>query len=176
MNIPSGLTPEQTRRFLQRQVFTGRYMILGTVILTVVNLICLLVNSDFYISYCVAIGYYATRMGKFADNGFLSVMGLNGSYTRMGLLLAFVILAELLALWVLAKQNIKWVKVAMGVLIVDTVALAVFSMIFFRDGILAVVWDLVIHLAVLWEMGKSVSAQKMLQDLPEPSADQSTGC
>ncbi len=167
MNIPSGLTLEQTRKFLQRQVSTGRYMILGTVIITVVNLISLLLNSDLYISYSLDLGYYAAWLGKYADNGFLSDMGVNGHYTRLGLLVAFVLLAALLALWVLAKQSMKWIKVAMGLLIVDAVALAVFASIYFQAGILAVLWDLVIHIAVIWEMGRAISSEKMLQELPE---------
>ncbi len=171
MNIPLGLSGEQTRNYLQRQINMGRYMIIGTVLITVVNLIFLLLNMDFVISYSAALAYYAAVLGKLMDNSYISVLGPNGLYTRTGLVIAVVVLAVLLVLWLLAKKDIKWIKAAMALLVVDTLALLAFAVLFYEEGILAVLWELVIHIAVLWEMGKALSARKQLQDLPAPAQE-----
>ena len=42
----------------QQQVKIARYMILGTVIATVVNLVLLFAQADLYIPYCAATAYY----------------------------------------------------------------------------------------------------------------------
>ncbi len=167
MNIPVGLTPEQTRQYLQRQANMGRYMILGTAIITAVNLVFLLLNSEFYITYSAATGFYAAWLGKLMDNQYLSVLGPNGVYTCTGLVIAALVLGALLVLWWLARQNTKWMKVSMGLLIADTAVLVLFSLGVLQEGILGVLWDLVIHIAVIVEIGKGISARQMLQQLPQ---------
>ncbi len=166
MNIPMGLSRQQTREYLQRQASMGRYMILGTVIVTVVNIVFLLLNGEFYITYSAALGYYLPWLGKLMDNHYLSILGPNGIYTRTGLVMGAVVLAVLLVLWWLAKADTKWLKAAIGLLVLDTAALVLLAATLFADGILSVIWDLVIHVAVIWEMGKAVSARSMLQQLP----------
>ena len=52
-----------------RQVNMARYMLLGTVIITVVNLILLLTNADFYIVYYAAVPYYLGWFGWLLDGG-----------------------------------------------------------------------------------------------------------
>ncbi len=164
MNIPSHLSPSEVRTYLQRQVNMGRYMILGTVIITVVNILLLLCNADFYITYSVAISYYLVALGKGFDSPTLAV---NGTYTMTGLAMAMVILAVYLVFWFLAKKNILWIKVSMGLLIADAVILVLF--VAGASGDLAdCLWELVIHVAVLWEMGKAVSAQKQLDHMYVP--------
>ncbi len=162
MNIPVGMNYQQTRQYLQRQIQMGRYMILGTVIITVVNLVFLLLNFDFYVSYCAAAAYYVTCLGKLMDNSWFSVLGPNGVYTHTGLAMAVAILGLLMAMWVLAKKDRRWILAAMAMLTADMAVLVLVAVSFLQGGILGVVWELVIHIAVIWEMGKSVSAQKML--------------
>ena len=45
----------QQRGFLQRQVNMARYMLLGTVIITVINLALLLAQADVYIVYSASV-------------------------------------------------------------------------------------------------------------------------
>lgn len=167
MNVPVGLTPEQTRQYLQRQANMGRYMILGTVIITAVNLVFLLLNSEFYITYSAATGFYAVWLGKLMDNQYLSVLGPNGVYTCTGLVLAALVLGVLLLLWWLAKKDSKWMKAAMGLLIADTAVLLLFCLGVLQGGIVDVLWDLVIHIAVIVELGKGISARQQLRQLPK---------
>ncbi len=161
MNIPSHLSPEESRRFLLRQLATGRYMILGTVIITVVDLILLLTGADFYIFYSAAVAYYAVVLGLSFDAGII------GTFTLTALLLAIVILAVYLLLWQLVKKNILWLKVSIGLLALDTLLLAGLYL-YLGSDIADCLWELVIHGAVLWEMGKAVSASGQLAAMPAP--------
>ncbi len=168
MNIPSHLSPSEVRNFLQRQINMGRYMILGTVIITAVNLLLLLCNADFYITYSVAAAYYLVVLGKGFDSPTFSV---NGTYTMTGLAMAVAVLAIYLVFWFLAKKNILWIKVSMGLLIADAVILVLF-VVGAQGNLADCLWELVIHAAVLWEMGKAVSARKQLDAMYVPEAPQ----
>ncbi len=166
MNVPAGLTPEQTRTFLQRQMNTGRYMILGTVIITVVNILMLLIRSDFYITYYSALAYCPVWLGMAMDNDFSQVWNQVGAFTWTGLLLAVLVLTALFVLWLLAKKDVRCFRVALVLLSVDFAARIAF-IIFFGGNFAEHLWEIVIHGAVLWEMGRALSARKQLRKLPE---------
>ncbi len=159
MNIPAHLTADEARAFLLRQIATGRYMILGTVIITLVNLIFLLMGADFYIMYSSAAAYYPVQLGLLFDGWVI------GSYTLTALVLAAVILATYLMLWHLAKKNLLWLKVSIGLLVLDTVIL-VGRYLLLSEDVANCLWELVIHAAVIWEMGKALSARKQLDTIP----------
>ncbi len=173
MTIPSGLTPAQTRSFLQRQVATGRYLILGTVIITVVDLVLLLTGADFYITYSLASAYYLVWLGKGFDNAFGYSWDVNGIYTRTGLLMAFILLTAFLVLWWLAKEDEKWIKISMIALAVDAVLLLLFAFVLLSSP-LDCLFELVIHGAVIWEMSKALSSVKLLAQLPQEEAEEVT--
>ncbi len=164
MTIPSGLSETESRRFLRRQIYTGRYMILGTALITVLNILFLLWNVDFYITYSLALSYYAVWLGKGADNHFSYVWTENGTYTMTGLLIAAVFLLGLLALWHLAKQKALWMKVAVGLLAADLGVLLVLAVLLKWD-LMNVLWELVIHGAVIWEMVKALQASRQLKQM-----------
>ncbi len=162
MNIPNHLNREETRLYLLRQTAMGRYMILGSVIITVVNLVLLLTHADFYITYSIAAAYYAVWLGKGFDD---PAFGQISTYTVTALIIAIVILAIYLLLWQLAKKDLRWLKTAILLLAVDTAGLVVFALVFnWHWG--EYIWEVVIHGAVLWEMKKAVDAYKQLDDLP----------
>ncbi len=161
MNIPQGLSSSETKNYLQRQVNMGRYMVLGTVIITAVDILLLLFNADFYISYSFAAAYYLVWLGKGFDNGFALDMSATGIYTRTGLVMALVLLAALALLWYLSRREDKWLKISMAVLAVDAVALLIFAFLLLEEP-LSCLWELVIHIAVIWEINKALSAGKQL--------------
>lgn len=164
MNIPSSIPKSEIPKFLQRQVNMGRYMIIGTVIITVVNYILLLTHANFYITYSAAVPYYLLWFGIAMDNNFAPVWDAVGTYALTGLVIGMVILAGYMLLWWFAKNDIRWIKVAMVLLIVDTVALLLFSFGVLKDPATCV-WELVIHVAVIWEMKKGISAHTQLQTM-----------
>ncbi len=164
MNIPEHYSTEEAEALLRRQMAMGRYLILGTVLITVVDLICLLCGSNFYISYSMAAAYYPVFYGMAFDNGFVLPGTQVGIFARTGLLIGFLVLAVLVVLWVLAKKKDLYLKIAMVLIGLDAlIPIAIWAMGSWESS--PVLWELVIHAAVLWEMGRAVSAQKQLQAL-----------
>ena len=139
----------------QRQVKMARYMLLGTVIITVINLALMMANSDIYIVYCAAVPYYLGWFGWLLDGGTV------GQMTVIGLVLAGIVLAVYLLVWFLAEDRPLWLKIGLGLLIADTVALLGLAL-WLSDHIMSFFWELALHGAVLYEMILGVSAQKKL--------------
>ena len=150
----------QQRGFLQRQVNMARYMLLGTVIITVVNLALLLAQADVYIVYSASVPYYLGWFGWVMD-GYVV-----GQMTRMGMLLAATVLAVYLLVWFLAGGRPVWLKVGLGLLIADTALLL--ALVLWMDGsILAFFWEFALHGAVIYELVMGISAQKKLDAMAQ---------
>ena len=139
----------------QRQVKMARYMLLGTVIITVINLALMMANSDIYIVYCAAVPYYLGWFGWLLDGATV------GHMTVIGLVLAGIVLAVYLLVWFLAEDRPLWLKIGLGLLIADTLAMLGLAF-FLSDNIMDFFWELALHGAVLYEMILGVSAQKKL--------------
>lgn len=142
--------------FWNRQIRLAQYMLLGTVIVTVLNVAFLLGNADLYISYSAALPYYLVWLGKMFDNG-LYLGAANGEFTATGLLMAGVLLALWLVLWWLARGSRKWLKVGIIAVGVDLVILLAVSIVLFSDP-LSCLWEAIIHIAVIWEMSQGLKA------------------
>lgn len=140
----------------KRQIKLARYMLLGTVIITVVNVAFLLGNLDTYISYSAALPYYLVWLGKIFDNGWY-LGSANGEYTATGLVMAGVLLAVLLVLWWLARGSRRWLKVGLWAIVMDLAVLVVLAFVVFADP-LSCFWEAVIHVAVIWEMRQGLKA------------------
>ena len=150
----------QQRGFLQRQVNMARYMLLGTVIITVVNLALLLAQADVYIVYSASVPYYLGWFGWVMD-GYVV-----GQMTRMGMLLAATVLAVYLLVWFLAGGRPVWLKVGLGLLIADTALLL--ALVLWMDGsIFAFFWEFALHGAVIYELVMGISAHKKLDAMAQ---------
>lgn len=145
-----------------RQIKLAQYMLLGTVIVTVLNVAFLLGNVDLYISYSAALPYYLVWVGKMFDNG-LYLGAANGEFTATGLLMAGAVLAVWLVLWWLALRSRKWLKVGMTAVAVDLGILVVLSIVLFSDP-LSCLWEAIIHIAVIWEMAQGLKAWKQKEE------------
>ena len=145
---------------LQQQVSIARYMLLGTVIATVVNLVLLLAGSDFYIVYSSAAAYYLGWFGWLFDGNTV------GSLTVIGFGLAAVVLAVFLLTWFLASKNKLWLTVGLGLIIADTLILIIL-IILFESEWMAFFWELALHGAVIYEMFQGISACKKLEALSQ---------
>lgn len=148
--------------FWNRQIRLAQYMLLGTVIVTVLNAAFLLGNADLYISYSAALPYYLVWLGKMFDNG-LYLGAANGEFTATGLLMAGVLLGVWLVLWWLARFSRKWLKVGMIAVAVDLVILVVISIVLFSDP-LSCLWEAIIHIAVIWEMSQGLKAWRQKEE------------
>lgn len=144
--------------FWNRQIKLARYMLLGTVIVTVLNILFLLTNADMYISYSAALPYYLVWLGKIFDNG-LYLGAANGEFTATGLVMAAVLLTAWMGLWWMARSSRKWLKAGLVFVAVDLGILAVLALVLFSDP-LSCLWEAVIHIAVIWEMAQGLKAWK----------------
>ena len=104
--------------FWNRQIKLARYMLLATLIVTVLNIVFLLGNIDFYITYCAALPYYLVWFGKLFDNG-LYLGTVNGEFTATGLVMAGIVLAAWLVVWWLSFGSRTWLKVGMVMVVAD---------------------------------------------------------
>lgn len=145
-----------------RQIKLARYMLLGTVIVTVLNVAFLLGNVDMYISYCAALPYYLVWLGKMFDNG-LYLGAANGEFTATGLLLAGVLLAAWIVLWWMSAGKRMWLKVGMFAVVADLVALLALATVLFGD-VIGFLWEIVLHIAVIWEMYQGLKAWKQKEN------------
>lgn len=155
---------------LQRQIKLSRYMLLGTVIITVVNMAFLLGNVDMFISYCAAVPYYLLMLGKLFDNGYL-LGTLNGEFTATGMVMAGVILAVYLLVWWLARDSRKWLQVGLWLIVADLAVLVVMGFVLFTSP-LECLWEAVFHVAVIYEMAQGLRAQKKLEAAMAKAAEE----
>lgn len=143
---------------LLRQQQLGHYMLLATVIATVVNIALLLGNATFYIPYSAALPYYLTVLGFYFDGNTLS------TYTATGMVMAFVALAVWLLVWYLARGSRRWLRVGMILVILDTVMLALFAFGFLADPA-GCLLEGVIHIVAIYEISRGLSAYKQMDQL-----------
>lgn len=147
--------------FWERQLKLARYMLLGTVIITVVNLAFLLGNVDMFISYCAAVPYYLVMLGKLFDNGYMPG-DTNGEFTATGLVMGGVILGLFLVVWWFARDSRKWLQISLWLIVADLAALVVMGFILFSSP-LQCFWEVVFHLAVIYEIAQGLRAQKKME-------------
>lgn len=159
MNYDQKLQLEQ----LKKQKNIAHYMLLATVIATVVNVALLLSNGGFHIPYSAALPYYLTLLGFFFDGYRL------GTYTATGMVMAFVCLAVWLLVWWMARGRRSWLLAGMVLVIVDTVALAAYAFSFLTDPS-ACLLEALVHIAVIYEISRGLTAYKQEARLLEQIA------
>lgn len=139
----------------RQQWAIGRYLLLGTVIATAVNILLMLVNAGFYIPFCGSIPYYLTFFGYYFDHNQL------GIYTLTGLLMALPFLAAFLLMWFRAKHSVGWMIAGMVLLIVDTVALALIALVL-SGSPGSFLMEVLFHIVVLYELFVGIRARRRM--------------
>lgn len=148
----------EERRSLLRQRGIARYMLLGTVIATAVDILLLFAQADVFIPYCAAAPYYAVYLGYYFDRYALS------TYTATAMVMAFVCLGVYLLLWWRAKKHDRALRWGMILLIVDTVVLLLFA-ILMLDNPGSCVFEVILHVAVIYEISVGLKSGKRLKQL-----------
>lgn len=147
---------------LQKQCKAAHYMLLATVIATVVNILLLFSQIGLHIPYDASLAYYLTLLGYFFDGYAL------GTYTATGMVMAFGVLAAWLVVWYMARTHRAWLIVGLVLVGLDALFLILFSLLFLQQGSGNLV-PLLIHGAVIFEICVGIGAHKkldQLQDLP----------
>ena len=152
------------RAHLQQQIHVGRRTLIGMIVMTVVNLGFLLGDGDTYLLFSASVPYYLTWFGKAMDNGLgSSLWQENGVYTMTGLVVSLIMLAVYLLPWFLSKKKGSWLWMAFALFCLDLLALLGVALLV---GLGAVVADLLIHIVLLYQIGKGAASYKKLKNLP----------
>ena len=143
----------------------ARYILLGTVIATAVDLLLLFSQADFYIPYCAFFPYFLTSLGLIFDGLQIS------TFTYTGTFLAFLCLAGYLLVWWFAKRRNGWLLTGMILVILDTVVLLLAAFLFFGNPG-EFLLDILLHLAVIYELAVGLRAGiqlKRAEQAPPPA-------
>ena len=157
---------KNSREYLLRQVANGRYSLLLIVILTVVNLVMTILDTNTYFLFSASVPYYLVFMGMGIENGFVDgAWDIKGSLTYTGLVIAVVIVAVYLLCWLLSKKRAGWLTVALVMFIIDTVALVVIAFALYDSPVTKLV-DLLLHVWAVVELVQAVRGNRKLKELP----------
>lgn len=153
---------KNSREYLLRQVANGRYSLLLIVILTVVNLIMTILDTNTYFLFSASVPYYLVFVGMGIENGFVDgAWNVKGTLTYTGL----VIVAVYLLCWLLSKERAGWLTAALVLFIVDTVALVVITFALY-DSPMGKLVDFLLHIWAIVELIQAVRGSKKLRALP----------
>ena len=153
---------KNSREYLLRQVANGRYSLLLIVILTVVNLIMTILDTNTYFLFSASVPYYLVFVGMGIENGFVDgAWNVKGTLTYTGL----VIVAVYLLCWLLSKKRAGWLTAALVLFIVDTVALVVITFALY-DSPMGKLVDFLLHIWAIVELIQAVRGSKKLRALP----------
>lgn len=147
---------KNSREYLLRQVANGRYSLLLIVILTVVNLIMTILDTNTYFLFSASVPYYLVFVGMGIENGFVDgAWNVKGTLTYTGLVIALVIVAVYLLCWLLSKERTGWLTAA---LVVITFAL--------YDSPMGKLVDFLLHIWAIVELVLAVRGSRKLKELP----------
>ena len=95
----------------------ARYNLMFIILLTVINIACIIGKGDAVIPFSCSIATYAVAFG------------ISNSIIPLGLIISALILIPFLICYFLSKNNVLFIVAPIGLLTVDTVALLVISAI-----------------------------------------------
>lgn len=131
-------------------IATARGALLGTIILSTINLLMLALDTGRYFLFSISVPYYLTWFGKILDNGTSDGSGsLVGTYTIMAIVIGLLILTVYLITWLLSKKHRVWLTVATALFVVDTVALIVFAFTMLTNP-MSCLLDFLLHAVILF--------------------------
>lgn len=157
---------KNSREYLLRQVANGRYSLLLIVILTVVNLIMTILDTNTYFLFSASVPYYLVFVGMGIENGFVDgAWNVKGTLTYTGLVIALVIVAVYLLCWLLSKKRAGWLTAALVLFIIDTVALVVITFALY-DSPMGKLVDFLLHIWAIVELVLAVRGSRKLKELP----------
>ena len=157
---------KNSREYLLRQVANGRYSLILIVILTVVNLVMAILDTNTYFLFSASVPYYLVFLGMAIENGFVDgAWNVKGSLTYTGLVIAVVIVAVYLLCWLMSKKRSGWLTAALVLFIIDTVALVGIAFALYESPTTKLV-DFLLHIWAIVELVQAVRGSKKLLELP----------
>ena len=148
----------QLRKKLRQQVQWGRMGLLVILAVTLLNQILLLCKVNYHFHFSAALPYYLNWLAR--------QMG-QGGFKAMATILTILIYACYIACWLLSAQRREWMMAALGLYIVDTVLLIIFSLTLLSNPASCLL-EILTHGAALALLGWAFRASNQLSRMPRP--------
>lgn len=153
--------PPPNPKLVQARLTGGRSVLLVAPLLTVLNTVLLLLAADLQFPFSVAAPYYLVAFAMGVNGG--SAAGL---YPLAALAFTGVVVTVYLLCWHFSKTRRGWLTAGIALFSVDTLLLAVLSvMLMGTKG--ANVVDLCVHIWMMFILATARKAEKQAVDLPE---------
>ena len=166
---------EEMKRVLTIKYRSARLNLILAVALTLVNIIMIFAGSHTYLAFSLAIPMYLVTEGagmcgflpeEYYDPDFIYI--LKEPYVFVILcIVAVAILGACVALWWFSKNNVLFLKISLGVIAVDTVAM--FGIFGITSSIII---DVIFHAWLIYYVVSGINADKKLKDIEKTAANQ----
>ncbi|MBO5870927.1 MAG: hypothetical protein J6Q89_09280 [Clostridia bacterium] len=130
----------------------ARFNLLFYIVLTIINIIFLLTQGNAIIPFSCSIATYATAFG------------ILNSVVWLGLTISALILLTFATCYVKSKNNVLFLVAPIGIIIVDTLALIIISIITNAIASGNFLFDFIFHVVSIFYLIKAIKAYKMLGD------------
>ncbi len=137
---------------LKITISKARYNLMFIILLTVVNILCIIFKGESLIPFSCSIATFGVAFG------------IENSLLPLGLIISILILIPLLVCYFLSNKNVLFIVAPVGILVVDTLALIVISI---ASGAIASAnffIDLIFHIISIFYLIKAIKAHKLLGD------------
>ena len=143
MAVNKQTVDKNSREYLTQKRNSGRSTLLTILIFTVINIVMLVVQADYYFLFSASVPYYLTLFGMIFDEFVV------GTYTTSALVIAAVILGLFLLCWIFSKKRRGWLIAALVMFIIDTVLVIVDAIGFMEISYLM---DIAFHIWLIVEL------------------------
>ena len=167
------LDPRMERQALKNKYNSARVNLLMAVGFTVVNVLLLAFGGGSYFLFSMTVPYVISMFGLlfcgmmpdelYKEIGLEGMMFLDEGFFYITLAISVLILALYVVCWFFSKKKSVWLKIALGLFIVDTVA-----MILYYGIAVDAIMDILFHGYVIWILVSGILAEKKLRNMPEP--------
>ena len=138
--------------YLTKKISAGRYSLQLIILLTVVNTVFLLADSDHYFVFSASIPYFLTALGMGMDE---ALSGGIGTFTIIAVVIGIIVMGIYVLCWALGEKKPGWLTAALVLFSLDTVGLLVITFTLLEDPILNLV-DIIFHALAVYELVMAV--------------------
>jgi len=142
---------------LKIAISKARYNLMFIILLTVINILCIIFKGEALIPFSCSIATFGVAFG------------IENSLLPLGLTISVLILLPLLVCYFLSNKNVLFIVAPVGILVVDTLALIVISVISGAIASANFFIDLIFHVISIFYLIKAIKAHKLLGDFEKVS-------
>ncbi len=163
------IVDKTTPEYQLQQIAGARSTLLLALVLTLVNIVMILVNSNTMFLFSIFVPYVGVVFGRTYD------AGLFGTNTITALVIAAVIVGVFFVCWLLSKKNHRLLTLAAILFALDTAALLFFMFTISNDPA-GQIMDIVLHAVVLVQLIQGVIASGKLKKLAQENDEAAPSC